>query len=58
MKHPPVQYSDTAAKEMVRMFIRGSEDPEEYNSPGQKDQDGYSGNCEDNIGNIYGPTSK
>ncbi len=25
MKHPPVQYTDTVAKEMVRIFIRGRE---------------------------------
>ena len=32
MKHPPVQYSDTVAKEMVRIFIRGRENGEEINN--------------------------
>ena len=29
MKHPPVQYTDTVAKEMVRIFIRGRENGKE-----------------------------
>ena len=32
MKHPPVQYADTVAKEMVRIFIRGRENGEEINN--------------------------
>jgi len=32
MKHPPVQYSDTVAKEMVKIFIRGRENGEEINN--------------------------
>ena len=32
MKHPPVQYPDTVAKEMVQIFIRGSENSEEINN--------------------------
>ncbi|HDY87861.1 MAG TPA: inositol-3-phosphate synthase [bacterium] len=32
MKHPPIQYSDTVAKEMVRIFIRGRENGEEINN--------------------------
>jgi myo-inositol-1-phosphate synthase len=32
MKHPPVQYSDTVAKEMVEIFIRGHENGEETNN--------------------------
>jgi len=32
MKHPPVQYSDTVAKEMVRIFIRGRENGEEVSN--------------------------
>jgi hypothetical protein len=29
MKHPPVQYPDTVAKEMVRIFICGRENDKE-----------------------------
>lgn len=32
MKHPPVQYTDTVAKEMVKVFIRGRENGEEINN--------------------------
>jgi myo-inositol-1-phosphate synthase len=32
MKHPPVQYSDTVAKEMVKIFVRGRENGEEINN--------------------------
>jgi len=32
MKHPPVQYSDTVAKEMVQIFIRGRENGEDINN--------------------------
>jgi myo-inositol-1-phosphate synthase len=32
MKHPPVQYPDTVAKEMVQIFIRGRENGKEINN--------------------------
>ncbi len=32
MKHPPVQYPDTVAKEMVQIFIRGRENGEDINN--------------------------
>jgi myo-inositol-1-phosphate synthase len=38
MKHPPVQYSDTVAKEMVRIFIRGSENGEDINSEWNREE--------------------
>lgn len=38
MKHPPVQYSDTVAKEMVRIFIRGRENGEEINNVLNREQ--------------------
>lgn len=38
MKHPPVQYSDTVAKEMVRIFVRGSENGEDINSEWNREE--------------------
>jgi len=38
MKHPPVQYTDTVAKEMVRIFIRGSENGEDINNEWNREE--------------------